>query len=92
MNFGHCDLLVISYLLFDIWNLSPKLKGFFSDQKGGLRPEAPLNLEPFSFLGLYGGHRSFFFTCGGVILYAERKAYEDRNGGALRPPLTGCWQ
>jgi len=79
-------------LVFEIWNFSPKLKGFLFDQTGSLRPEAVLNLKPISYSGLYGGQRSFFFTCGGVILYAERKAYEDRNGGALRPPLTGCWQ
>jgi hypothetical protein len=35
LNFGHCDFFIICYLLFAIWNFSPKLKRFLFDQTGG---------------------------------------------------------
>jgi hypothetical protein len=70
-------------LVFEIWNFSPKNKHFPFNRPGCLRPEAVLNLKPISYSGSYGGQRSFYFTCGGIILYAESEAYEDRNGGVL---------
>jgi len=48
LNFGHCDLFVICYLLFAIWNFSPKLKPFRFDQTGCLQPESELKTERYN--------------------------------------------
>jgi hypothetical protein len=47
-HFEFWSLWFICYLLFAIWNFSSKLKSFFLDQTGCLRPAAGLNLEPIS--------------------------------------------